>query len=81
MLLSLLQVQKTYECLPRAAVQYFCNSCPICQQKYPQTNDAPLRPILASGFLTRCQVPKIDLCLQCICNVTLQPIDDGLGVM
>ena len=25
------QVQKTYDCLPREAVQYFCNTCSICQ--------------------------------------------------
>ena len=45
-----------YEGLPREAAQYFCNTCHICQLKQPQNCTAPLKPIISSGFLTRCQV-------------------------
>eukprot|EP00731_Ephydatia_muelleri_P013704 Em0007g1014a len=58
---SLAEVQKTYDCLPREAVQYFCNTCSICQLKQPQNSTAPLRPIVSSGFLTRCQIDLIDM--------------------
>ncbi len=50
------KVQKTHECLPRNAVLFFAIRAPVCQQRKLQTAAAPLKSILVSGFLTRCQV-------------------------
>lgn len=45
------QILKLYEGVPRAVVQYFVCICPVCQQSSSQTNVAPLKQILASGFI------------------------------
>ena len=50
------QIAKMYECLPRSAVDKYIEFCIICHARKPQTCRAPLRPILASGFMCRGQV-------------------------
>ena len=60
----LAQVASCYECLPRSVVQHFVNLCEVCSLQRPQRNQAPLKPIISSGFMTRCQV----------CNVTCCPL-------
>ena len=52
----LLQISACYECLPRSAVQKFVSLCPLCSTQKVQHNQAPLKPIIASGFMSRGQV-------------------------
>ena len=60
----LAQVASCSECLPRSVVQHFVNLCEVCSLQRPQRNQAPLKPIISSGFMTRGQV----------CNVTCCPL-------
>ena len=50
------QVASCYECLPRSVVQEFVSQYHVCGLQKPQRNQAPLKPILSSGFMTRGQV-------------------------
>ena len=70
-----LQVQRSYEFLPREAVQYFCNTCAVCQLKQPQNSIASLKPIIASGFLTHGQIRpgKLKGCL--IYHINVNTLD------
>ena len=52
----LLQISACYECLQRSAVQKFVSLCPLCSTQKVQRNQAPLKPIIASGFMSRGQV-------------------------
>ena len=53
---SLWQLQTCYRYVPRSVVQKYVSLCPTCQLKKPQSVKAPLKPIIANGFLSRLQV-------------------------
>ena len=59
----LAQVTSCYECLPRSVVQHFVNLCEVCRLQHPQRNQAPLKPIISSGLMTRGQVCNVTCCL------------------
>ena len=59
----LAQVASCYECLPRSVVRHFVNLCEVCSLQRPQRNQAPLKPIISSGFMTRGQVCIVTCCL------------------
>ena len=50
------KVQSMYHGIPRSVVEEFVRLCPTCQLRKPQQATAPLKPILASGFMSRLQV-------------------------
>ena len=50
------QVASCYECLPRSVAETFIRCCYMCGLQRPQQNQAPLKLIISSGFMTRRQV-------------------------
>ena len=57
------QVSSCYDCLPHSVVQQFETLCDACGLQKPQKNQAPLKPIISSGFMTRGQVISITVML------------------
>ena len=55
-LVSTLKISKLYECIPRSAVDKFVQLCLLCHARKPQSNRAPLRPFISSGYMTSGQV-------------------------
>lgn len=55
----LTQVSKVYDCVPRAAIDRFIQLCIVCHARKPQNTRAPLKPIVASGFMSRGQVKLV----------------------
>ena len=55
-LYKLIQVQRMYCGIPRSVVLEFVKACTTCQLRRPQRVSAPLKPILALGFMSRLQV-------------------------
>ena len=55
-LYKLIQVQSMYCGIPRSVVLEFVKACTTCQLRRPQRVSAPLKPILALGFMSRLQV-------------------------
>ena len=53
---NFIQVSSSYDCLPRSVVQEFIWLCEVCELQKPQRNQAPLKPIISSGFMSRGQV-------------------------
>ena len=51
-----IQISSMYYGIPRSIVEAFVSMCNVCQQKKPQHNQAPLRPIISHNFLSRLQV-------------------------
>jgi len=45
-----------YECVPWAAIDHFIQLCVVCNAPKPQNTRVPLKPIVASGFMSRGQV-------------------------
>ena len=45
-----------YYGVPRSVVVKFTMMCPTCQLRQPQQTRAPLKPIIANGFMSRLQV-------------------------
>ena len=55
-LYKLIQVQSMYCGLPQSVVLEFVKACTTCQLCRPQRVSAPLKPILALGFMSQLQV-------------------------
>ena len=57
--------------IPRSVVLEFVKACTTCQLRRPQHITAPLKPILALGFMSQLQVCQL-LLVYCIelCPVT-----------
>ena len=50
-----------YECVPRATIDHFIQLCVVCRARKPQNTRAPLKQIVASGFMCRGQIDLIDM--------------------
>ena len=59
------QLQSLYHGIPRSVVEKFVSLCPSCQLRKPQLSTAPLKLIIANGFL---QTASTHNCLPYICT-------------
>lgn len=68
------QVGKLYTYVPRSAIEKFVELCMTCHSRKAQMTRAPLRPIISSGFMTRCQVQIVVCAVECsICALCSRP--------
>ena len=55
------QIKEHYANIPRKSVEYFVKTCLVCSLRKVQNVKAPLKPILSSNFMQRCQVGNVFL--------------------